>query len=47
MEPCKDCVEFLENAPVGEVLTCVFTVVSGLIIRAIEKRKMKRKNRGF
>lgn len=45
MESCVDCAAFIEVATSSEVITCAVTVVSGLIIRFIEKRRMRREMR--
>jgi hypothetical protein len=43
---CLDCFSTVDLSNKGEVITCVITVISGLVIRFFEKRKLKRKNDG-
>lgn len=39
---CPDCVENIDITDKKSVLTCVITVVFGLVVRYIEKKKLKK-----
>jgi hypothetical protein len=44
-QECIDCAQHFLAKNWSEAVTCVTTIVSGIIIRAIEKRKIKKQLR--
>lgn len=42
---CPDCVDNIDITDKKSVITCVITVLFGLVVRYIEKKKMKKRSK--
>lgn len=43
MKDCVDCATTIVEGDLGEFVACLGTVITGIVIRFIEKRRLKKK----